>query len=131
MNRDLAWGIFAALLIVAIAAFALVWLTPPTLAAGLACRGTVGIASWYGPESGHRTANGERFPTGEATAASRTLPFDTRVRVTDLGTGRAVTVRINDRGPYVAGRIIDLSPAARRALGMGGLARVCVDRIDG
>lgn len=127
--KGVLWCAVAALLIVAIAAFAMVWLTPPTLAAGLACRGTVGIASFYGPESGRRTANGERFPTGEATAASRTLPFNVRVRVTDLGTGRAVTVRINDRGPYVAGRIIDLSPAARRALGMGGLARVCVESV--
>jgi len=85
-----------------------------------------GIASWYS-YSGHRTANGERFPTREATAAHRTLPFGTRVRVTDQATGRAVTVRINDRGPFVRGRIIDLSPAARRALGGAGLWKVCLE----
>lgn len=85
-----------------------------------------GIASHYGRESGRITANGERFPTGEATAAHRMLPFGSRVRVVDQRTGRAVTVRVNDRGPYVAGRIIDLSPAAARALGMTGLARVCI-----
>jgi len=106
------------------------------IAAGLICLGMAmvtharaaecGIASWYGAESGHRTANGERFPTGEATAAHRSLPFNTRIRVVDQRTGRAVVVRINDRGPYIRGRIIDLSPAARRALGMDGLARVCL-----
>lgn len=86
-----------------------------------------GSASWYGTESGTRTASGERFPTGEATAAHRTLPFGTRVRVTDQATGRSVVVRINDRGPAKwTGRIIDLSPAARRAFGGGGLWRVCL-----
>jgi rare lipoprotein A len=85
-----------------------------------------GIASWYGTESGRRTANGERFPTGEATAAHRTLPFNTRLRVTDMRTGRSIIVRLNDRGPYIRGRIIDLSPAAKHALGMGGLAKVCL-----
>lgn len=85
-----------------------------------------GTASHYGVESGRRTANGEAFPTREATAAHRSLPFGSRVRVTDMRTGRAVMVRINDRGPYIDGRIIDMSPAAARALGMGGLARVCI-----
>jgi rare lipoprotein A len=88
-----------------------------------------GVASWYGPESGHRTANGERFPTAELTAAHRTLPFGTRLRVTDVATGRSITVRINDRGPFVRGRIIDLSREAARRLGMigRGTARVCID----
>ena len=90
-----------------------------------------GVASWYGSESGHRTANGERFPTGEATAAHRTLPFGTRVHVTDQATGRSVVVRVNDRGPAAwTGRIIDLSPTARRALSMGGLAKVCLSTGD-
>jgi rare lipoprotein A len=88
-----------------------------------------GIASHYGTESGRRTANGERFPTGEPTAAHRTLPFNTRVRVTDVATGRSVVVRVNDRGPFVRGRIIDLSPVAARALGMDGLARVCIEEL--
>lgn len=95
--------------------------------AGPICRGQEGIASWYGPESGHRTANGEPFPTRELTAAHRSLPFNSRVRVTDMPTGRSIVVRINDRGPYARGRIIDLSPAAARALGMSGIARVCLD----
>ena len=77
----------------------------------------VGVASWYGRDhQGHRTASGERFDMHALTAAHRTLPFDTVVRVTRLDTGRAVTVRINDRGPYERGRMIDLSAAAARAL---------------
>lgn len=97
--------------------------------AGAAPYRQCGIASWYGTESGRVTANGERFPGREATAAHRTLPFGTHVRVTDLRTGRSIVVRINDRGPYVRGRIIDLSPAARRALGGGGLWRVCLEKM--
>lgn len=88
-----------------------------------------GVASWYGTESGRRTANGERFPTGEATAAHRTLPFNTRVRVTDMRTGRSVVVRLNDRGPAKwTGAIIDLNPAAADRLDIKrrGRARVCL-----
>ncbi|WP_243454778.1 septal ring lytic transglycosylase RlpA family protein [Meiothermus sp. CFH 77666] len=78
-----------------------------------------GWASWYGPRfHGRRTANGERFNKFRLTAAHRTLPFNTRVRVTNLHNGRSVVVRINDRGPYIRGRIIDLSYAAARQLGM-------------
>lgn len=89
-----------------------------------------GIASHYGTESGRRTANGESFPSREATAAHRSLPFGSHVRVTDQATGRSIVVRINDRGPAAwTHRIIDLSPAAKRALGMGGLAKVCVERV--
>ena len=73
-----------------------------------------GAASWYG--SGHRTANGERFNPNGLTAAHRSLPFGTRVRVENRRTGRSVVVRINDRGPFVRGRIIDLSQAAAEAL---------------
>jgi rare lipoprotein A len=83
-----------------------------------------GIASVY---SGERTANGEYAYASGLTAAHRSLPFGTRVRVTNHQTGRSVVVRINDRGPFVAGRIIDLTPAAARALGMDGLARVSVE----
>jgi rare lipoprotein A len=86
-------------------------------AASFRCHGQEGIASWYGAESGRRTANDEPFPTGEATAAHRSLPFGSHVRVTDMATGRSVVVRVNDRGPFVPGRIMDLSPAAARALG--------------
>jgi len=85
-----------------------------------------GIASVYA-YSGERTANGERAqPTG-FTAAHRTLPFGTRVRVTNKTNGRTVVVRINDRGPFVRGRVIDLTPAAARALGFSGLAHVTLN----
>ena len=87
-----------------------------------------GIASVY---SGERTANGEYASASGFTAAHRTLPFGTHVRVTNHQTGRSVVVRINDRGPFVAGRIIDLTPAGARALGMDGLAHVSVDVVGG
>jgi rare lipoprotein A len=91
-------------------------------------RGTeVGTASWYGPGfHGKLTATGEVYDQNDLTAAHRSLPLGSRVKVTDLDTGRSVVVRINDRGPYVADRILDLSYAAGRALGMTqrGLARV-------
>ena len=80
-----------------------------------------GIASVY---SGERTANGEYAHAGRLTAAHRSLPFGTLVRVTHKRTGRSVVVRINDRGPFVGGRIIDLTPAAARAIGFNGLAPV-------
>jgi rare lipoprotein A len=79
------------------------------------------MASVY---SGGRTASGEHMRAGELTAAHRTLPFGTRVTVVNRSNGRSVVVRINDRGPFVRGRVIDLSPAAARAIGVGGLARV-------
>lgn len=78
-----------------------------------------GRASWYGRRfHGRRTASGERFNASSHTAAHRSLPFGTRVRVTNLRNGRSVVVRINDRGPYSRGRIIDLSRAAAEAIGM-------------
>jgi rare lipoprotein A len=80
-----------------------------------------GIASVY---SGGRTANGEVARASALTAAHRTLPFGTMVKVTNTGTGRSVVVRINDRGPFVRGRVIDLTPAGASALGFSGLARV-------
>jgi rare lipoprotein A len=80
-----------------------------------------GIASVY---SGSQTASGERMNAGAMTAAHRTLPFGTHVTVLNKGNGRTVVVRINDRGPFVRGRVIDLSPAAARAIGVSGLARV-------
>jgi rare lipoprotein A len=82
-----------------------------------------GIASVYA-YSGERTANGERAQPSGFTAAHRTLPFGTRVRVTNKSNGRSVVVRINDRGPFVRGRVIDLTPAAARAIGFSGLAHV-------
>jgi rare lipoprotein A len=88
-----------------------------------------GIASVYAYDGG-RTASGERASPGALTAAHRTLPFGTMVRVTNRSSGRSVVVRINDRGPFVRGRIIDLTPAAARALGFSGLANVEVDVVD-
>ena len=85
-----------------------------------------GIASVYGYPGG-RTADGERMSTGALTAAHRSLPFGTLVRVTNERNGRSVVVRINDRGPFVSGRVIDLTPAAAQALGFSGLAQVSLD----
>lgn len=78
-----------------------------------------GKASWYGPGfHGRLTANGERFNQNAMTAAHPSLRFGTRVKVTNLNNGRSVVVRINDRGPYAGGRVIDLSAAAARSLNM-------------
>ena len=89
-----------------------------------------GLASWYGPGfHGRRTANGERFNTHALTAAHKTLPFGTRVRVVNKRNGRSVVVRINDRGPYVHGRVIDLSRATARAIGFSGTAKVAITRL--
>ena len=89
----------------------------------MAASAQTGIASVY---SGGLTANGEHAHAGGMTAAHRSLPFGTMVRVTNEHNGRSVVVRINDRGPFVHGRIIDLMPAAARALGFSGLAHVDV-----
>jgi rare lipoprotein A len=89
-----------------------------------------GMASWYGPGfHGRRTASGERFNAGDLTAAHRYLPFGTRVRVTNARTGRSVVVRINDRGPFSGGRVIDLSRGAAAAIGVfqSGVAPVLLE----
>ena len=92
--------------------------------------GSSGMASWYGPGfQGRRTASGERFNTHALTAAHKTLPFGTRVRVVNQRNGRSVVVRINDRGPHVRGRMIDLSRAAARAIGLSGPAKVAITRL--
>jgi rare lipoprotein A len=105
---------------------------PAERATSRPARAVVGVASWYGPRhQGHPTASGEPFDMRALTAAHRTLPLGTRVRVTSLENGRSVVVRLTDRGPYVPGRLIDLSYAAGRALGMvgQGLARVRVEPV--
>jgi rare lipoprotein A len=86
-----------------------------------------GVASFY--TEGTQTANGEKFDTHELTAAHRTLPFGTRLRVTNVATGKTVTVRVNDRGPFIPGRVVDVSYAAAETLGMvdGGIAKVKLD----
>lgn len=92
--------------------------------------GMLGIASWYGYESGPRyrrrpkTASGEYFSPKELTAAHKFLPFGTIVEVTNLANNQTVLVKINDRGPFVKGRIIDLSKAAAKAIGMSGVQKV-------
>ena len=89
-----------------------------------------GLASWYGPGfHGRKTANGERFNMHALTAAHRTLPLGTQVRVTNTTTGQSIVVRINDRGPYVGRRVIDLSKASAQAIGMSGLAKVSIARL--
>jgi rare lipoprotein A len=97
---------------------------------------SVGTASFYGNEPGEGgpfTANGERYNSGGLTAAHRTLPFGTRVRVTSPNTGRSVVVRINDRGPFVGGRAIDLSIGAARAIGLtnSGVGTVRMEVLGG
>jgi rare lipoprotein A len=89
-----------------------------------------GAASWYGPGfHGKKTANGERFNTNDLTAAHKTLPFGTQLRVTNERTGKSVVVRINDRGPYAHGRVIDLSKAAADAVGISGVGKVTLAKL--
>jgi len=100
--------------------------TAPALAA------QCGVASWYGPGfHGKKAASGERFNQDALTAAHKSLPFGTSVKVTDQRTGKSIQVRINDRGPYVKGRIIDLSKAAATQLGIrnSGSGKVCIEQI--
>src|SRR3954466_7378656 len=102
---------------IALASFVLLTTSTLSQAGGLQS----GIASVY---SGGRTANGEHALANRLTAAHRTLPFGTLVKVTHKSTGRTVVVRIDDRGPFKRGRVIDLTPAAAHALGFNGLAPV-------
>jgi rare lipoprotein A len=89
-----------------------------------------GMASYY--SSGVRTASGEAFNPNELTAAHRTLPFGTKLRVTNVSTGQSVTVRVNDRGPFVPGRVVDVSHSAAESLGMTGkgVAKVKLDVVQ-
>jgi len=89
-----------------------------------------GVASIYAYH-GSKTASGERASVTGFTAAHRTLPFGTRVRVTNKRNGKVVVVRINDRGPFIKGRVIDVTPAAAKVLGFSGLTRVALERVDG
>ena len=92
--------------------------------------GSYGLASFYSYDP--HTASGEKFNKNELTAAHRTLPFGTRLRVTDVDTGRSVTVRVNDRGPFVRGRVVDVSASAAETLGITGkgVAKVKVDVVE-
>jgi rare lipoprotein A len=91
-------------------------------------RAESGVASVYSTESGSRTASGTRLNPGALTAAHRSFPFGSQVRVTNRRNGRTVVVTVNDRGPFVRGRIIDVTPAAAQALGFSGLTQVTVER---
>ncbi len=103
--------------------------TPTDTAAG-AKPAADGVASFY--TEGTETASGEKYDKNELTAAHPTLPFGTRLRVTNVSTGRSVTVRVNDRGPYVHGRVVDVSYSAAEALGMvgKGVANVKLDVVQ-
>ncbi len=91
----------------------------PTQVSKNGVKNYTGKASWYGPGfHGRRTASGQTFNQNDLTAAHRSLPFGTKVKVTNLRNGRSTVVRINDRGPFTGGRIIDLSAAAARAIGL-------------
>jgi len=109
---------------------------PPSAARGPSTpvpivQGERGIASWYGhPFHGRPTASGEIYNMYDITAAHKTLPFGTRVTVHDLENGHDVTVRINDRGPFIEGRIIDLSYASAQAMHMTGIAQVQLEILD-
>lgn len=99
----------------------------PEARVGIVTSTLTGMASWYGPGfHGRRSASGEVFNQNDLTAAHRTLPFGTRVRVTNMSTGQSVVVRINDRGPFGHGRVIDLSAAAASNIGLraSGVGRV-------
>ena len=89
-----------------------------------------GIASVYSTKHGTKTASGKRLNDGALTAAHRSLPFGTKVRVTNKRNGRSVVVTITDRGPFIRGRVIDLTMAGANAIGMGwGIAPVSLDRL--
>lgn len=105
-------------------------LVPQTASAGVIKPYQVGLASWYGPQfQGRETTSGEIFNMMRFTAAHRHLPFGTRVMVTNLCNDRSLVVRVNDRGPLVPGRIIDLSYAAAKALGFKA-AGITLVRLD-
>ena len=107
---------------------------PPSYSVPPASPGNVGVASWYGGDlHGNPTASGDAFDQHALSAAHRTLPLGTRVRVTNLANGRSVVVRINDRGPFVRGRTIDVSRAAAQRLGMldRGTTRVRIEVVGG
>jgi rare lipoprotein A len=96
--------------------------------AGATARAETGFASVYSTESGSRTASGERLNPGALTAAHRSIPFGSHIRVTNRRNGRSVVVTVNDRGPFVRGRVVDVTPAAAHVLGFSGLTQVTVER---
>ncbi len=122
MKRIRSGHLNARTLVVAASTLATLTLLATPQAAEAAGKTTCGGASWYALTS--RTASGERMNPSAMTAAHKTLPLGSKVKVTNLRNNRSVVVRINDRGPFVRGRIIDLSRGSARALGMGGTTYV-------
>ncbi len=130
VRRRGAWTLPAALLFAALGIWGCATVTSPVPGSAVdarridrrspdTSRSEMGLASWYGePHHGQPTASGEIFDMTQLTAAHRTLPLGTRLRVVNLENGRIVRVRVNDRGPYVDGRVLDLSREAARALDM-------------
>jgi rare lipoprotein A len=114
-------------ILAAFAAATLAFCLPALLPAADAATAQQGMASYY--KHGKRTASGERYDPRNLTAAHRSLPFGTRVKVTNAKSGRSVVVRINDRGPFIRGRIIDLSLGAAQAIGLhrAGVAKVKIE----
>ncbi|WP_162901089.1 septal ring lytic transglycosylase RlpA family protein, partial [Acinetobacter nosocomialis] len=93
-----------------------------------------GIASWYGRQfHGRKTANGETFDMNELTAAHRSLPLNCYIRVTNKDNGKSVVVKVNDRGPFHGNRVVDLSYAAAKRIGLAnaGTGKVSIERVDG
>ena len=115
--------------IVLVALTGLAYQLSPTQYAAAVDRGG-GVASVYSTESGGGTASGQKLNPRALTAAHRTLPFGTKVKVTNKHNGRSVVVTINDRGPFVRGRVIDVTPAAAQVLGFSGLAQVSLDKSE-
>lgn len=121
-------SIIAVIMLTAAAPVAAQDAAPAPATSGSATVLASGMASYYGDaHAGNRTASGERFDPDGMTAAHRTLPFGTRLRVTDPSTGRSVIVRVNDRGPFHKSRILDLSEAAARELGIVRRGRAQVE----
>lgn len=90
----------------------------------------IGYASWYGSEFGNRTSMGTRFIPERVTAAHKTLPLPSRVRVTNLQNGLQVDVIVNDRGPFKKGRVIDLSRGAAKKIGLSGVMKVKIEHLN-
>jgi rare lipoprotein A len=100
----------------------------PLAASSASAEGQSGVASVYSTESGSRTASGARLDPHAMTAAHRSYPFGSKLKVTNRRNGRSVVLTVNDRGPFVRGRIVDVTPAAASALGFSGLVQVTVER---
>jgi peptidoglycan lytic transglycosylase len=110
---------------IALVTFAM--LASPLFLARASAEDQSGVASVYSANSGSGTASGQKLNPGALTAAHRSLPFGTKVRVTNRSNGRSVVVTINDRGPFMRGRVIDVTPAGALALGFSGLTKVTLN----